>query len=173
MRHILNSAGICRLPGDQMEMVRLGIGLYGVGFNAEEQDSLRNVSTLKSTISQMKFVGSDETVGYNRAGKLERDTVIAIVPVGYADGLNRKLGNRKGRLFIHGRPVPIIGNICMDLCMVDITDIPADADVQEGDEVIVFGDEYPLTQLAADLETIPYEILTSISRRVKRVYFHE
>jgi Alr-MurF fusion protein len=173
LRHILNSAGISRFPGDQMEMVRLGIGLYGVGFNAEEQGMLRNVSTLKSTISQMKFVGSDETVGYNRAGKLERDTVIAIVPIGYADGLNRKLGNGKGRLFIHGQPVPIIGNICMDLCMVDITDIPEDVEVQEGDEVIVFGDEYPLTQLAADLETIPYEILTSISRRVKRVYFHE
>jgi alanine racemase len=121
----------------------------------------------------MKLVCPDETVGYNRAGKLERDSVIAIVPIGYADGLNRKLGNRKGRLFIHGNPVPIIGNICMDLCMVDITDIPADIDVQEGDEVIVFGDEYPLAQLAADLETIPYEILTSISRRVKRVYFHE
>jgi alanine racemase len=173
MRHILNSAGISRFTGDQMEMVRLGIGLYGVGFDAEEQGRLRNVSTLKSTISQMKLVSPNETVGYNRAGKLERDSVIAIVPIGYADGLNRKLGNRKGRLFIHGNPVPIIGNICMDLCMVDITDIPADIDVQEGDEVIVFGDEYPLAQLAADLETIPYEILTSISRRVKRVYFHE
>jgi alanine racemase len=175
LRHILNSAGISRFPGDQMEMVRLGIGLYGVGFDKEEQNRLRNVSTLKSTVSQVKYVKADETVGYNRAGKLNRDSVIAIVPIGYADGLNRKLSNGKGRLFIHGFPVPIIGNICMDFCMVDITDIREEGavDVQEGDEVIVFGDEYPLTLLAQDLGTIPYEILTSLSRRVKRVYFHE
>jgi alanine racemase len=175
MRHILNSAGISRFSDDQMEMVRLGIGLYGVGFDKEEQDRLRNVSTLKSTVSQVKFLKSNETVGYNRAGKLYRDTVIAIVPIGYADGLNRKLGNGAGRLFIHGMPAPIIGNICMDLCMVDITDIleNGDINIQEGDEVIVFGDEYPLTLLATDLGTIPYEILTSLSRRVKRVYFHE
>ena len=175
LRHILNSAGISRFPGDQMDMVRLGIGLYGVGFDKEEQDRLRNVSTLKSTVSQVKYLKANETVGYNRAGKLYRDSVIAIVPIGYADGLDRKLSNGKGRLFIHGFPVPIIGNICMDLCMVDITDIRENGviDVREGDEVIVFGDEYPLTRLANDLGTIPYEILTSLSRRVKRVYYHE
>jgi alanine racemase len=175
MRHILNSAGITRFPDDQMEIVRLGIGLYGVGFDKEEQNRLRNVSTLKSTVSQVKFIKSNETVGYNRAGKLYRDTFIAIVPIGYADGLNRKLGNGAGRLYIHGKPAPIVGNICMDLCMVDITDILEKGviNIQEGDEVIVFGDEYPLTLLASDLGTIPYEILTSLSRRVKRVYFHE
>jgi len=175
LRHILNSAGFSRFPSDQMDMVRLGIGLYGVGFDQNEQKCLRNVSTLKSTVSQVKQVRVNETVGYNRAGILNRDTVIAIVPIGYADGLNRKLSNGKGRLFIHGIPAPIIGNICMDLCMVDITDILANGDVtvQEGDEVIVFGDEYPLTLLARDLGTIPYEILTSLSRRVKRVYYHE
>ena len=158
-----------------MEMVRLGIGLYGVGFDVGEQGKLKNVSTLKSTISQVKHVRSEETVGYGRAGQLERDSVIAVIPIGYADGLDRKLGNWKGRLFIHGHPAPIIGNICMDLCMADVTDIikKENINVAEGDEVIVFGDNYPLTQLAAELETIPYEILTSISRRVKRVYFHE
>jgi alanine racemase len=175
MCHILNSAGITRFPGYQMEMIRLGIGLYGVGFNEEEQNKLKNVSTLKSAISQIKHVKPDETIGYNRAGKVDRETIIAVIPIGYADGLDRKLGNRRGRLFIQGIPAPIIGNICMDLCMVDITDIIKNKNtyVQEGDEVIVFGDEYPLTKLAADLDTIPYEILTSISHRVKRVYFHE
>jgi len=175
LRHILNSAGISRFPGDQMDMVRLGIGLYGVGFDKEEQERLRNVSTLKSTVSQVKYIKENETVGYNRAGKLSRDTVIAIVPIGYADGLNRKLSNGTGRVFIHGKPFPIIGNICMDFCMVDITGISEKAvvDVREGDEVIIFGDENPLTLLADDLGTIPYEILTSLSRRVKRVYYHE
>ena len=175
LRHILNSAGISRFPGEQMEMVRLGIGLYGVGFDREEQERLRNVSTLKSTVSQVKQVKAIETVGYNRAGILNRDSVIAIVPIGYADGLNRKLGNGKGRLFIHGLPVPVIGNICMDLCMVDVTDLHKQGsdDVKEGDEVIIFGDEYPLNRLAEELGTIPYEILTGISRRVKRVYYHE
>jgi len=175
LRHILNSAGISRFSGDQMEMVRLGIGLYGVGFDKEEQERLRNVSTLKSTVSQVKYVQRGETVGYNRAGRVNRDTIIAIVPIGYADGLNRKLSDGTGRLFIHRLPAPIIGNICMDLCMIDITDIFKEgvANVQEGDEVIIFGDEYPLTKLAEDLGTIPYEILTSLSRRVKRVYYHE
>jgi len=175
LQHILNSAGISRFPGAQMDMVRLGIGLYGVGFDKGEQNRLRNVSTLKSTISQIKYVRAGDTIGYNRAGKLDRDSTIGIIPIGYADGLNRKLGNRKGRLFLHGIPVRIIGNICMDLCMVDITDIveKGDVNVQEGDEVIIFGDEYPLNTLAKDLGTIPYEILTSLSRRVKRVYYHE
>jgi Alr-MurF fusion protein len=175
IRHILNSAGISRFPGEQMEMVRLGIGLYGVGFDQEEQDRLRNVSTLKSTVSQVKHVKANDTVGYGRAGKLDRDSVIGIIPIGYADGLNRKLGNGKGRLYLHGVPVPIVGNICMDLCMVDITGIAEKgvSDVQEGDEVIIFGDKNPLNLLAEDLGTIPYEILTSLSRRVKRVYYHE
>ena len=176
LTHIQNSAGISRFPDTGMNMVRLGIGLYGVGFNAEEQSHLRNVSTLKSTISQIKQVKAGETIGYNRKGITSHDTWIAIVPIGYADGLNRRLSNGIGRLFIHGFPAPVIGNISMDTCMVDITEICEKEHrnpVREGDEVIVFGDLYPISRLAQDMETISYEILTSISRRVKRVYFHE
>ena len=174
--HIQNSAGISRFPDTGMDMVRLGIGLYGIGFNPEEQSHLRNVSTLKSTISQIKQVKAGETIGYNRKGVATSDTWIAIVPIGYADGLNRRLSNATGKLFIHGFPAPIIGNISMDTCMVDITEISRKdpgTPVREGDEVVVFGDHYPILQLAHDMDTIPYEILTSISRRVKRVYFHE
>ena len=176
LTHIQNSAGISRFPDAGMDMVRLGIGLYGVGFNPDEQSHLRNVSTLKSTISQIKHVKAGETIGYNRKGITTDDTWIAIVPVGYADGLNRRLSNGTGRLSIHGFPAPVIGNISMDTCMVDITEIrrkESGNPIREGDEVIVFGNLYPIAHLAHDLETIPYEILTSISRRVKRIYFHE
>jgi Alr-MurF fusion protein len=175
MRHILNSAGISRFPEEQLEMVRAGIGLYGVGYDREEQTRLKNVSTLKSSVSQVKKIRAAETVGYNRAGKVERDSVIATVAIGYADGLTRRLGNGAGKLFIHGRPAPTVGNICMDLCMADVTDI-VEKDglpVMEGDEVIIFGDDYPIADLAGNLGTIPYEILTSLSRRIKRVYYHE
>jgi len=176
LKHIQNSSGVTRFPDAGMDMIRLGIGLYGVGFDAEEQRHLRNVSTLKSTISQIKLVKAGDTIGYNRKGVALRDTWIAIVPIGYADGLNRRLSNGRGRLFIHGLPAPFIGNISMDTCMVNITEIlenDSGNPVNEGDEAIVFGDHYPVAQLAQDMETIPYEILTSISRRVKRVYFHE
>lgn len=169
LMHILNSAGISRFPDAQFDMVRLGIGLYGVSSSPEENEQLENVSTLKSTISQIKIIPAGETIGYNRRWKAEREMRIAIVPIGYADGLNRKLSNGVGRLFINHKPVPIVGNICMDMVMVDVTDI----DVQEGDDVIIFGNEYPVSELAKQLETIPYEVLTSISRRVKRVYYHE
>ncbi len=169
LKHILNSAGILRFPEARFDMVRLGIGLYGVSNNKEEQKHLHNVSTLKSTISQIKGIKKGETVGYNRSWKAKKDMVIAIVPVGYADGLNRMLGNEKGRLFINKQQAHIVGDICMDMCMVDVTNIKA----KEGDEVIVFGKEYPISKLAEDLKTIPYEVLTSISRRVKRVYFQE
>ncbi|PWD98551.1 bifunctional UDP-N-acetylmuramoyl-tripeptide:D-alanyl-D-alanine ligase/alanine racemase [Marinilabilia rubra] len=165
--HILNSAGIERFRDAKFDMVRLGIGLYGFGVG--ELENLRNVVTLKSYISQIKPVASNETIGYNRSGALPRDGFIGIVPVGYADGLNRHLSNRKGKMMVNGRLAPIVGDICMDMCMVDITGIQAD----EGDEVVVFGDDYPLTNLARQLDTIPYEILTSISRRVSRVYFKE
>jgi alanine racemase len=176
LKHILNSAGITRFPEAQMDMVRLGIGLYGVGFNEDEQKKLKNVSTLKSVISQIKAVKANETIGYGRSGVVKRDSVIANVPIGYADGLNRRLGNGVGKLFVNGRTAPVIGNISMDTCMIDITDIvtgPNSISVNEGDEVIVFGDDYLLDRLARDLDTIPYEILTNISRRVKRVYFYE
>jgi len=145
-----------------------------VGFNEEEQHRLRNVSTLKTAISQIKFVKAGETIGYNRKGIAGKDLVIAILPIGYADGFSRRLGNGKGKVLISGRQAPTIGNISMDTCMVDLTEIfSPSSPVREGDEVIVFGDERPITVLAHDMETIPYEVLTGISRRVKRVYFHE
>jgi alanine racemase len=167
IRHILNSSGIERFPNACFDMVRLGIGLYGI--SSSVQHNLRNVSSLKSQISQIKTVTPGERIGYGRKGKAEGKTTIAIVPVGYADGLNRKLGNGVGRFIVNGKEVPIIGNICMDMTMVDISNIS----VREGDEVIIFGDGYPVSRLAEQLDTIPYEILTGISTRVKRIYFHE
>ena len=166
VRHILNSSGIERFPEAQFEMVRLGIGLYGA--SAANQDKLQNVSSLKSTISQVKKVEADETVGYGRMGNAGREITIGVVPVGYADGLDRKLGNGKGKFLIGKKFVSIIGNICMDMSMVDVTGL----DVNEGDEVIIFGDDYPISEVANNLNTIPYEILTSISGRVKRIYYH-
>ncbi len=169
MKHILNSAGIVRFPDAQFDIVRLGIGLYGIGSNANEQGQLQNVSTLKTSISQIKNIPANETIGYSRKGIATRDIQIATVPIGYADGLSRKLSGGKGKMIINGKPAPIIGNICMDMCMIDVTDINAN----ENDEVIVFGDAYPITEVAKDVGTIPYEILTNVSRRVKRVYFQE
>lgn len=167
IRHILNSSGIERFPEYQYDMVRIGIGIYGISNNF--QNKLENVSTLKSSISQIKHIDSSETIGYSRMGKLKKSSVIATIPIGYADGLNRKLSNGKGKMLIKGKFAPIVGNICMDMCMVDISDIEA----EEGDEVIIFGNEYPVTEIAKLLETIPYEIMTGISRRVKRIYYHE
>jgi len=167
IRHILNSAGIERFPEGQFEMVRLGIGLYGI--SALEDNLLHNISTFKSTITQIKQVKANETVGYSRKGVAKNPKTIGIVPVGYADGLNRALSNGNGELFVNGNYYPIIGNICMDMCMLDITG----SDVKEGDEVIVFGEEIPITELARKLGTIPYEIFTGISERVKRIYFQE
>jgi alanine racemase len=169
LKHILNSAGITRFPDAQFDMVRLGIGLYGIGVNAAEQAHLQNVSTLKTSISQIKNIPANETIGYSRKGVLSRDTRIATVPIGYADGLSRKLSNGKGKMFIKGKPAPIVGNVCMDMCMIDITDINAN----EEDEVIVFGEAYPIAEVAKDVGTIPYEVLTNVSRRVKRVYYQE
>jgi alanine racemase len=150
-------------------MVRLGIGLYGIGANASEQSQLLNVSTLKTSISQIKNIPAQETIGYSRKGVATRDMQIATVPIGYADGLSRKLSNGKGKMMVKGKPAPIIGNVCMDMCMIDITDIKAN----ENDEVIVFGDANPITNIATDIGTIPYEVLTNVSRRVKRVYYQE
>jgi Alr-MurF fusion protein len=168
-RHILNSAGISRFRQAQFEMVRLGIGLYGVAANEQEQSLLQNVSILKTVISQIKNIPKGETIGYGRKWTAPRDMRTATVPIGYADGLNRKLGNGRGKLYVNGRFANIIGNICMDMCMIDITDIHA----EEGDDVVVFGPEYPISEFAADMDTIPYEVLTSVSRRVKRVYYQE
>jgi Alr-MurF fusion protein len=169
LRHILNSAGISRFPDDDFDMVRLGIGLYGIGSSEAEQALLENVSTLRSSISQIKEIRNGESVSYSRRWIAERDTRVAIIPIGYADGLSRRLGNGKGHLLLNGSLAPIIGSVCMDMCMIDLTGIEA----KEGDNVIIFGKELPITRLAEELETIPYEILTGVSRRVKRVYFQE
>jgi len=166
-RHILNSAGIERFTDAQFDMVRLGIGLYGI--SAIDQQELTNISTLKSTVTQVKQVKKGETIGYGRTGKADKNLTIAIVPVGYADGLNRALSNGVGRFWINGYFVPIIGTICMDMCMVDITG----CEIHEGDEVIVFGEQIPVTEIAEKLGTIPYEVFTGVSSRVKRVYFQE
>ncbi len=169
IRHISNTSSIHRHPHLQLDMVRLGIGLYGVDNNPEMQVKLRNVSTLKTTISQLKKVRSGESVGYNRKGLTYRDSLIATVRIGYADGYPRGLSNGVGSMFINGVSVPVIGNVCMDMTMLDVTNVA----VSEGDEVIVFGESLPVQKLAVAAETIPYEILTGISQRVKRVYFEE
>ena len=150
-------------------MVRLGISLYGIAASAADKRRLENVSTLKSTISQIKKVPSGDSVGYNRSWIAEKDITIAVIPVGYADGLNRKLSNGVGYVYIKGHKAPIVGNVCMDMCMADISEL----DVQEGDDVIIFGKEHPVSKLAQQIGTMPYEVLTNTSRRVKRVYFHE
>jgi alanine racemase len=170
IRHLCNSSAIARHPELHFDMVRLGLGLYGIDGSATIQKQLLNVSRLKTSIAQIKRVPFTETVGYNRKGILSRDTVIGTVCIGYADGISRRLGNGKGYMLLRGQQVPIVGNVCMDMCMLDITDIP---DAQEGDEVLVFGKELPVTQLAKWADTIPYEILTGISQRVKRIYIEE
>lgn len=169
LKHILNTAGISRFADAQYDMVRLGIGLYGISNLAGEQIFLEHVSTLKSIISQIKPIEAGSTIGYNREFKAMNDMRIAIVPVGYADGLSRSLSNGKHSLLVNGNPAPIIGNISMDMCMLDITGIPA----AEGDEVIIFSPSWPVTKMAQAMHTIAYEVLTGISRRVKRVYYQE
>jgi len=166
LRHILNSAGIERFPSKQFEMVRLGIGLYGISVTGLP---LQNIGSFLSTVSQVKTVKNDETVGYSRKGVVKSESTIAIVPLGYADGLDRKLGNRNGCAFVGGMKVPVIGNICMDMLMLDVSG----TDVKTGDTVEFFGPNIPITEVAAKAGTIPYEILTGISQRVKRVYLQE
>ncbi len=166
-KHILNSAGIERFADSHWDMARLGIGLYGI--SASGLSGLRNVCTLKTTILQIKEIASNETIGYGRKERLNRDARIATIRFGYADGLDRQFGNRKGKVKINGQYAPIVGNVCMDLCMVDVTDIPA----KEGDTVMLFGEGLPVVELADSIGTIPYEILTSISPRVKRIYIKE
>ncbi len=168
IRHILNSAGIERFSQYQCEMVRLGIGLYGYAFSDEGRAKMRNVATLKSYISQIRYTPDGQSVGYSRRTFVNRQSRIAVVPIGYADGLDRRLSNGNGEAIVRGRRAAIAGNVCMDICMLDITDIP---DAKVGDEVVLFGDENPVWQMADRIGTIPYEILTGIGRRVKRVYF--
>lgn len=169
LRHVLNTAGISAYPEAQFDMVRLGIGLYGISPIEAEQQELQNVSSLKSTISQLKQIRRGETVGYNRAGIALQDMLVATVPVGYADGLSRRLSNGRGHLVVKDRLVPIVGNVCMDMCMIDVTGL----DVKEGDEVIIFDNNHSIMRLAEEMDTIPYEVMTAISKRVKRVYFQE
>ena len=169
IRHIANTSAIHRHKNLQMEMVRLGIGLYGVDANVTVQQQLKNVTTLKTTISQIKNVKPGESVGYNRKGIALKDSVIATVRIGYADGYPRLLSNGAGKMMIKGKVAPVIGNVCMDMTMLDITGM----DVSEGDEVIVFGEHLPVSELAILAQSIPYEILTGISQRVKRIYFEE
>jgi alanine racemase len=167
IRHILNSAGVSHYPDAQFDLIRLGIGLYGVGVNPVEQAHLETVGTLKTTISQIKHLVPGQTVGYGRRGRIERDSAIATLAIGYADGFDRRLGGGNGHVWIGGYFAPTIGSVCMDMTMVDITGIPA----QEGDEVVIFGAALPVTELAQQCGTIPYEIMTGISDRVKRVFY--
>lgn len=168
-RHILNSAGISRFPEANFEMVRLGIGVYGVPLTQQEEGKIETVISLKSSLTQIKEVSAGESIGYNRSSYTNQKSKIGIVPIGYADGLPRSLSNGRGQLFVKNNAAPIIGDVCMDMCMIDLTGIDAD----EGDEVVVFDQNHSLKELARDAGTIPYEILTGISRRVKRVYFQE
>ena len=168
LRHICNSAGIVHFPERHLDMCRLGLGLYGydpMGADAP----LRPVSTLKTTILQLRHVPKDETVGYSRKGILKRDSLIAAIPIGYADGLSRHLGRGAGYCLVNGQKAPYVGNICMDVAMIDVTDIPC----QEGDSVEIFGDHLPVDVLSNVLDTIPYEVLTAVSGRVKKVYFQD
>jgi alanine racemase len=175
LHHILNSSGITRFPEAQMDMVRLGIGLYGIAPEPDVQAQLQQVSRLVSRISQIKDIPEGESVGYNCKWVARRPSKIAIIPIGYADGLNRHLGHEQGHVSISGQEAPIIGSICMDMCFVDITDIcsPGASGCSEGDPVVIFGLGDLLQRNAAASGTIPYEMLTSVSPRVKRVYFQE
>ena len=168
-RHIANTSAIHRHKNLQFDMVRLGIGLYGVDANPSIQQQLKNVTTLKTTISQIKKINAGESIGYGRKGVAVNDSVIATVRIGYADGYPRLLSNGIGKMWLHNQLAPVIGNVCMDMTMLDITGI----DAQEGDEVIVFGAALPVSEMAILAQSIPYEILTGISQRVKRVYFEE
>jgi alanine racemase len=169
LRHILNSAGISRFAEARFDMVRLGIGLYGLGANDGEQQRMRNVSSLRTVVIQLKKIKKGETIGYGRKGRAKKNSLVAVVPIGYADGLNRRLGNGAGNVYISGKAAPVIGNVCMDLCMIDVTGL----DVKEGDEVVIFDDAHTVTDLAKATGTIAYEVMTGISGRVKRIYYHE
>lgn len=165
LRHICNSAGIARFPERHLDMCRLGIGLYGV--DPVTNGRINNVTTLRTTILQIREIEAETSVGYSRRTIVDRPSRIAAIPIGYADGLDRHLGNRKGYALVNGQKAPYVGNICMDVCMLDVTGI----DCREGDSVEIFGDNLPVTVLSDLLGTIPYEVLTSVSERVKRVYY--
>ena len=166
LKHICNSAGIERFTEFQFDMCRLGIGLYGFSFNGAQ---LRNVCSLETTILSVKTVKAGETIGYGRHTKLDSDRTIAVIPIGYADGFDRRFSNYGGEVYVRGKRCPVVGNVCMDQAMVDVTG----ADARPGDPVEVFGEHMPIEELANKLGTITYEILTSVSRRVQRLYYYE
>ena len=170
IRHIANSAAVMRHSFLHLDMVRLGIGLYGVDSSASGKVALQTVATLKSTVAQIKQLKTGESVGYNRKAVMKKDATIATIRLGYADGYSRRLGNGIGKVVVRGKLAPVVGTVCMDMTMIDITDIPG---VEEGDEVIVFGQQLPVEKVAEWAGTIPYEIMTGISQRVKRVYYEE
>jgi len=167
IRHMLNTSGISNFPEAQFDMVRLGIGFYGVSNDEEEQKYLENVGTLKSIISQIRTIEAGESVGYGRRFMAEKQTKVATIPIGYADGISRAWGNGVGFVNIKEQEARILGSVCMDMLMVDVTEI----DCAEGDDVIIFGENPTVSYMAKKLNTIPYEILTSISQRVKRVFY--
>lgn len=169
LRHICNSAGIIRFPEAKFDMVRLGIGLYGVEVTNTEQKELQTVGTLKTIISQIKHLKAGETIGYSRKGVLEKDSKIATIAIGYADGFDRGFSKGVGKVLVNGVACPVVGNVCMDMTMVDVSE----ADCKEGDEVIIFGKDLSIKDLAASIDTISYEILTGVSERVKRVFYKE
>jgi alanine racemase len=169
IRHLLNTSGISNYPEAQYDMVRLGIGLYGISNDADEQKELETVGTLKSIISQIHSIDAGESVGYGRRFIATQPSKIATIPIGYADGIRRSWGNEVGYVTINGKQAPIVGSVCMDMLMVDVTHI----DCKEGNTVIIFGENPTVNAMAKQLQTIPYEILTSISQRVKRVFFRE
>jgi alanine racemase len=166
IKHICNTAGIERFPEYHFDMCRLGIGLYGLSFAGA---NLHNVCTLKTTILSIKTVATGETIGYGRHTTLAEPRQIAVIPIGYADGFDRRFSNYGGEVWVRGKRCPVVGNVCMDQAMIDITG----TDAQVGDYAIIFGDQLPIQELADKLSTISYEVLTSISRRVQRVYFYE
>mgnify|MGYP003914941043 CR=1 FL=1 len=169
LKHISNTAGITRVPDAQLDMVRVGIGLYGFDAALKNNKGLQTVAKLKTTVTQVRPIKAGESVGYSRNGVMAQDGYVATVKIGYADGYSRMFGNGVGRMLVHGHPVPTIGSICMDMCMLDVTGM----EVKTGDEVVVFDDVLTIDMLAKQIHTIPYEILTNISQRVKRVYFYE
>jgi len=170
IKHLANSAATFRLPQLQLDMVRLGIGLYGIDSSNNNKLALQPAVILKTTIAQLRKVKAGDRVGYNRLGKISEDSIIATLRIGYADGLRRCLSKGVGNFFIHGKLAPVVGSIAMDMTMVDVTHIPG---VKEQDEVEIFGNNISVTEMAKKCNTIPYEILTGISQRVKRIYIEE
>ncbi len=170
IKHIANSAGIFRHPYLQFDMVRLGIGLYGIDSADEHILKLEPVATLRSTVSQIRKVKTGESIGYNRKGKVERDSLIAVIRIGYADGFSRRLGNGIGRIYVNGQLASVVGNVCMDMLMIDVTEI---GNVKEGDVVEIFGKHLPIQKIAEWCDTIAYEVMTGVSQRVKRIYVEE